>query len=420
MPATIINTQVIIVGAGPAGAGVSFFLSKACVSHIVVDKALFPRDKVCGDACSGKTALVINRANPNWLNEIHLAQNNFMPSWGIKFVAPNGKDIDIPFSAQKNTKNQAPGFTVSRLVFDNFLFDKMQESTFCKIYQEAEIIKVNRESDSTISLKFNQYNKSFILNAPLIVAADGDKSIVRKSLFNFKFNPKNYSVGLRAYYQGITHFNNENFIELHFLKELLPGYLWIFPLPNGMANVGVGILSETVKKKKINLRQKLAHAIANNPNINYRFKDAKLIGKIQGWGLPMATVNQPISSNNVLLCGDAASLIDPFSGEGIGNALYSGMLAADAILHCLEQKDFTEFFIRRHYDNVLFKRLGDELRISNALQQLCRFSFLFNFVVNKAKKSPELKNTISSMFTNLDLRDQLRKPSFYLKILFNK
>ena len=58
--------------------------------------------------------------------------------------------------------------------------------------------------------------------------------------------------------------------------------------------------------------------------------------------------------------------------------------------------------------------------MSAALQKLCRYQWLFNFVVNKAIKSPSLRHTISAMFTNMDLRDQLRKPSFYLKILFNR
>ncbi len=85
------ETSAIIIGAGPAGAATSFFLSKYQVPHIVIEKETFPRDKVCGDACSGKTALVINRANAEWLSEISADTSAFLPSWGIKFVAPNGK-----------------------------------------------------------------------------------------------------------------------------------------------------------------------------------------------------------------------------------------------------------------------------------------------------------------------------------------
>ena len=161
-------------------------------------------------------------------------------------------------------------------------------------------------------------------------------------------------------------------------------------------------------------------AIKNNPGIKDRFANAKLTDKIQGWGLPMATERQPISGDNFILTGDAASLIDPFSGEGIGNALYSGMLAADAIKLSIEKQTTTAAFFREAYDDVVWKRLGDEFKISTKLQQLCQYPWLFNFVVNKAYKSPSLKNTISCMFTDMDLRDQLRKPSFYFNILFNR
>ena len=121
-----------------------------------------------------------------------------------------------------------------------------------------------------------------------------------------------------------------------------------------------------------------------------------------------------------MLTGDAASLIDPFSGEGIGNALYSGMLAAKAAEAALEKDRYDQDFLKEAYDDVLYKRLGGEMKISATLLKLCKYPWLFNFVVNKAHKSPELSKTISCMFTDIDLRDQLRKPSFYAKILLNK
>jgi menaquinone-9 beta-reductase len=418
MPLTKLQTKVIIIGAGPAGAGASFFLSKYEIPHIIIDKATFPRDKVCGDACSGKTALVINRANEAWLSEILGKPDDFMPSWGIKFVAPNGKDLDIPFSPNRTPETKAPGFTVSRLDFDNFLFSKIP-SDYTTIYQGATVSNIER-SDNKVTVTFSQNGHDYEVTAPLIIGADGDKSIVRKKFVGENNASKAYAVGLRAYYEGITGMHSENFIELHFLPEMLPGYLWIFPLPHGRANVGVGILSEVVRDKKINLREQMLAAIKNNPNIAPRFANATLVDKIQGWGLPLAMERQSLSGDNYLLCGDAASLVDPFSGEGIGNALYSGMLAAMALKEALPANDLSATNLKEKYDDVLYKRLGDEFKISATLQRLCRYPWLFNFVVNKAYKSKSLRDTISCMFTDMDLREQLSKPSFYFKILFNK
>lgn len=415
-----LETPVIIIGAGPAGAGTSFFLSKAGIAHIVIEKALFPRDKVCGDACSGKTALVIKRANPEWLEEIQSKDKEFLPSWGIKFVAPNGRDLDIPFTSNRTKETKAPGFTVSRLKFDNYLFEKMRASAYCSVYQEAEVLSIEIKEDGKVCVRMRQQETEYEIYSPIIVGADGDKSAVRKKFINADTSPKTYAVGLRAYYEGVTEMHSDNFIELHFLPEMLPGYFWIFPLPDGKANVGVGILSEVIRKKKINLREMMLNAIKTNPAISKRFANAKLIDKIQGWGLPLATEKQALSGDHFILTGDAACLIDPFSGEGIGNALYSGMLAADAIQQSIAQRDYSAALFKQSYDDVIYKRLGDEFRISTAMQRLCKYPWLFNFVVNKAYKSPSLKNTISCMFTDMDLRDQLRKPSFYFKILFNK
>lgn len=413
-----IETKAIIIGAGPAGAGTSIYLTQAGIPHVIIDKETFPRDKVCGDACSGKTAFVLRKANPAWLQEVFQNEKDYTPSHGIIFVAPNGKALNIPYNPNRQPGEQAPGFTTPRLTFDNFLFKKLP-SPYAAIYQQSSIKSIERNAEG-VKVVFTQGEDTYEVTAPLIVGADGDKSQVRKQFMNGDASAKAYAVGLRAYYEGVEGLDHNNFIELHFLPEMLPGYFWIFPLPNGRANVGVGILSERIRAKKINLREQMLNAIKNNPNIRHRFANAKLIDKIQGWGLPMCMDRSPISGDQFLLTGDAASLIDPFSGEGIGNALYSGMLAAYAIEKAVNAKQYDKAFLKEAYDDVLYKRIGDELKISATLQRLCRYPWLFNFVVNKANKSPSLSKTISSMFADLDLRDQLRKPSFYFKILFNR
>ena len=413
-----LETPVIIVGAGPAGAATSIFLSKAKIPHIIIDKAVFPRDKVCGDALSGKTLFVMRKANPDWAKEIFNEPGKYTASHGIMFVAPNGKSIDIPFKGRQHINEPTAGFTSPRLTFDHFLFKKIDPS-FATVFEDATLQKIKVE-DPGVTVLFNRHGKNYEVHAKIIVGADGDKSQVQKSLSAIKASPKTHSVGLRAYYEGVTGMRENNFIELHFLPEMLPGYFWIFPLPNGQANVGVGIPSERVRTKKINLRELMLKTIEENVTISQRFKNAKLTGKIQGWGLPLAAEPKPISGNHFILTGDAACLIDPFSGEGIGNALYSGMLAAGAITKAIDIKRFDEAFLKQAYDDILYGKLGSELKLSGRLQTLCKLPWLFNFLVNKARKSPALSQTMSSMFADVDLRQKLKSPSFYVKIIFNR
>lgn len=414
------RTPVIIIGCGPAGAGTSLYLSKAGIHHIIIEKDTYPRDKICGDACSGKTAFVLRKADPNYLEEIFNDESRFLPSFGVTFAAPNGKTIDIPFAQDKTKLNRPPGFTSKRLDFDQFLFEKLQ-SPYATILQGASISNIEREEKGfAITFRQQKEGPEQVLHCDLLIGADGDKGISRKKLLQQDMLTKTAAVGLRAYYQGVTGMHPENFIELHFLPEVLPGYFWIFPLPEGGANIGIGMDSALVRKKKVNLREVMLKAIQENPNIKHRFANATLTDKIYGWGLPMGVAKTKVSGDHFMLTGDAASLIDPFTGEGIGNALFSGMLAAEAAVKAFAQNRFDETFLQEHYGDELFRRIGDELKLSYTMQKLLRFPWLFNLVVNKAHKSASLRDTLTSMFADLNVRALLRQPSFYWKILVNK
>jgi len=413
-----LHTPVVIIGAGPAGTSTSIFLSKAGVPHIILEKAVFPRDKVCGDGCSGKTTHVLRSANPAWLDEIYGLKETFLPCYGIQFIAPNGKGIDIPEKPDFKPGERPSGFVVPRLELDYFLFKKI-DPAYATVMQNTTIESVTETPDAMVILA-RQNGGLYEIITPLVVGADGDKSLIRKQFLTEFVTPKTSAVGLRAYYDGVTGMHPESFLELHFLPEILPGYLWIFPLPNGRSNVGITILSKDVRAKKINLRETMLHALNTNPAMKKRFENATLVDKISGCGLPMCIDRMPVSGNRFLLTGDAAALIDPFSGEGIGNALFSGKLAAEAIVKAIAQQDYSKAFLAKNYDDVLFSKIGSELKISGIMQRLCRIPWLFNFVVNKAAKSPSLQKTISCMFSDLDMRAQLKKPSFYFKILMNR
>ena len=413
------SKPIAIIGCGPAGAITSFFLSKNNIPHIVFEKEVFPRDKICGDACSGKTSFVLRKADPDFLNELFANENVFLPSHGITFSAPNGNYIDVPFPKSQLINSQPIGFVSKRLVFDNFLFEKAQ-SPFATILQQVTITEIDKITDG-YSITYKEKNGDLkICNCSLIIGADGDKGITRKKLLYGNEVSKSSAIGLRAYYKGVTGMHSENFLELHFLKEILPGYLWIFPMTNGDANIGIGMNAEIARKKKINLRKIMLHALSNNPIIKDRFKNAVLADKIYGWGLPTGESKSKISGDNFLITGDAASLVDPFTGEGIGNALYSGMLAAEVAIKALAQNNFHEAFLNKNYDTVLYRRIGDELKLSSTMQKLASYPWLMNLVINKANKSISLQKTISSMFTDMDVRALLKKPSFYFNILFNR
>jgi geranylgeranyl reductase family protein len=411
------NYEIVIIGSGPAGCAASLLLSQKKIHHLIVDKALFPRDKICGDALSGKVIQQLNRLDPAIVAEMHSKTNEFIGSWGVKFAAPNGKYIDIPFQPNRAVVNLPAGYISKRVDFDHFLVQQIQ-SPYAEHVQGAELLEAKKINEKLeLSIKKDDQVKKITCN--LAIGCDGDRSVINKQLGTIVKEPSHYAAGIRGYYEGVTEFHEENFIELHFMDEVLPGYLWIFPLPNGLANVGVGMLSASVSKKKVDLKKAMQKAIEENPTIKHRFKNAKLNGKIQGWGLPLGTKKRRLSGDHFLLTGDAGSLIDPFTGEGIGSAIISGVQAGEMAVKAFEQNRYDAAFLES-YDVAVYKKLWEELKLSHTLLKLCKFPWLFNFIVNKAAKSKTLRDTISCMFVDLELRAKFRDPMFYLKLLLNK
>lgn len=410
------STDVAIIGAGPAGSATSLFLSKAGIRHTIFDLAIFPRDKVCGDALSGKAVSILKKLDPEIAVELAKTANEFLGSWGVSFIAPNGRRIDVPFRKGATEVKDAPGFLARRIDFDNFLVRHFDPAVTKTLFG-AKVTDVKCTADG-VEIEYQQNGHPGRCLAQMVIGAEGNRSIVAKKLAGHKADPKHYCSAIRAYYENVSGMHPKNFIELYFLPEVLPGYLWVFPLPNNMANVGVGVLSAKVKKSNINLKLALEKAITENPHLKDRFKDARLTGGIQGWGLPLGSKKRNLSGDRFLLVGDAASLIDPFSGEGIGNALVSGMFAAETAGKAVKEKDFSAKLLSA-YDQAVYQRLWSEFKLSYNLQRLGGFQWLFNLVVNKAHRNPTFRDTISCMFDDMNLRARLSSPSFYFRLLFN-
>ncbi len=401
--------DVIIVGGGPSGSSCASFLAKKGRKVLLLDKAKFPRDKICGDGISGKSVKVLQELD--LLKEMQTAEH--LKMYGVTFSSPKGTVIKIQ---SRKPDGQPPGFVCRREVFDNIVFQHAKK--LCFTLEQFVVNDLVKEGDQVIGVTGLHLltKKRYTFKAKVVVGADGASSIITSKAGLEDVDENHQIVGIRAYYTGVKDLNDT--IELHFIDEMIPGYFWIFPLANGIANVGAGMITADLKKSKINLQEAMNKAITQNKLFKDRFVNAKQLTQIKSWSLPVGSKRRKLHANGVILVGDAAGLIDPFTGEGIGNALTSGKIAAECIEKALEKNDFSAAVLKE-YEDILWKEVGTELKTSYKLQKLGKHVFLLNFVIDKAKKSKVVQEAISNSLINPQERDIFRSPSFYLKALFS-
>jgi len=373
--------DVIICGGGPSGSTCALALANSGLKVAVIEKASFPRGKVCGDAIAAYVPKVLKAIHPKYEEALFaFAEKTEVDI--CRVVAPNEKYIDI--------KSAESGFIIPRMHLDNFLYQlALAESNITWL--------LNHEiTDVTIDKQLQEARvtaNGIVFKSKIVIGCDGAHSITSKKLTGTQPDLNHYSGAVRAYYKNVTGIPDKTY-ELHFLKGVLPGYFWIFPLKDNMANVGLCIPSYAVAKRKINLRRTMEDIIQNNPSIKDRFKNAELSGKIEGYGLPLGSRKITISGDHFMLAGDAASLIDPATGEGIGQSMISGRYAGWQAIKCFEANNFSSDFMKQ-YDKQLYDKIWGTSRKSYLIQRhIFNRKWLFNGLANVLDKSTFIKKLV--------------------------
>lgn len=337
--------DVLIVGGGPAGCACALAMHNKGYRVALIDKATFPRDKVCGDAIPGQSFKAIHQLNPQWSaalqqfaeqTPIHASKaffGNKIFRYQWKLFASNSKRID----------------------FDHFLYNLVRSETTTTLIQNQQVAAVSHTHNGLLcTLKDGSQ-----LETAIVIGCDGSNSIVKRSLLKKTDNKEDVYAAVRIYYSGITGVTpGEN--EFHYLKEV-EGYFWIFPLPNQWCNVGFGILKNKQKQGAPTDARKTLETIINSAPFKQRFQHAVPMSKLTGYSLPVWGKTQVLSGERCLLAGDAACLVDPLQGHGIDKAIRSGIMAANQAVKCLTAHSFDAAFMRQ-YDTAIHQSLGKELR----------------------------------------------------------
>ena len=312
---TVLQSDVLVVGAGPAGSTAATLLARAGRSVTVIDKAVFPRDKCCGD---GLTTLALRELELLGLQPI------MVPNWKSVDAAwlrsPSGREVRVPLPTDGIFAATTP-----RRELDAALVDLAIEAgatvheghAFGAIRQMSSSVEVDVAGIGTISARY-------------VVAADGMWSATRKAMGIGENGYLGEWHAFRQYAGNISGPAAERLI-VWFEPELLPGYMWSFPLPGGRVNIGFGVQRDGVRRVR-DMKQQWDDLLRRQHVVDALGDGFELEDRHTAWPIPAGIDRATLTSGRVCFVGDAAMATDTMTGEGIGQAVLTARLAAEAIL----------------------------------------------------------------------------------------
>ena len=337
------QADVIVVGAGPAGSSTAYHLANAGADVLLLEKAAFPRDKICGD---GLTPRAVRQL-------VNLGLDLDAPGWqrnnGLRIVG-SGHRLELPWPELASFPPY--GIVRTRMDLDEVLA-RHAEKSGARLQERTAVTgpvfdertgRVVGVTAKPVDDRGRRTGDEVTYPAPLVVAADGVSSRIAVSLGLERRENRPMAVAVRAYYETPRHQDPwmESWLELWDGRpgesNLLPGYGWIFGVGDGTANVGLGILNTSAAFQHVDYKDILRTWLSNTPE-EWGFRDENMVGRIGSAALPMGFNRKPHYTRGVLLVGDSGGMVNPFNGEGIDYALESGDMAAHTILQALARPD---------------------------------------------------------------------------------
>lgn len=322
--------DILVVGGGPAGASAAWTAARAGASVVLLDRAVFPRDKACGDALIPAATKVLERMG--------LAQSLSLFHRVDRMRYHGAADFrDFPFPSFLG--KQTFGYVVQRSVFDELVL-RHAEAAGVKVRDGSEAIEPLFSAGRAVGARICHGRREEDLRASAIVVADGATSPFGRMLGLGVRRGRPVGVAVRAQIECARPDDStlDFFLTLESSQgDALPGYGWVFPMGGGRINVGVG-LSSARPRSGVNVARVFEAFLGRLPATWRlpRIEQIRAEGRVRGALLPMAFAVSPPFRPGALAAGDAAGLVNAFNGEGIFEAIESGMLAATHALTAID------------------------------------------------------------------------------------
>jgi menaquinone-9 beta-reductase len=403
------QADVVVVGAGPAGAATAILLGLQGHDVLLLDRARFPRDKVCGEYLSPEGSRVLDR-----LGVLKSVEAWARPLTGMRIVAPDGTTLvgDYPTGGRwRGYRDHA--LAVPRRLLDATLVERAQ--SVARVREGFRVSDLVRTGDRVLGVEGAPVagGEPERITARLVVGADGRSSIVARRLGLIRPHPWLHRLALVTYAEGVTHdpARGEIFI-------VPPAYSIVNPIEGldvGRVNLSVVVPIAEARRHRGDLVGYFDRTVATLPHLRERLAGARRVGPVRALG-PLAYRVAAPAHAGVLLVGDAQGFLDPFTGEGIFTAFHAAELAAEVADPALRAGDLSARALAPAH---LRQRaaFADKARVAVLLQRLIARRRLAVWVAHRLARRPDALALLMGVIGDFVPPREVLSPRFLARVL---
>ena len=392
------EADVIVVGAGPAGATTAFYLAQSGLDVLLLEKSRFPREKVCGDGLTPRAVKTLVGMGIS-VSE----QDGWVRNKGLRVIGA-GKRLELPWPELASYPGY--GLVRTRLDLDETLARRAQQAG-ARLLEGVTVTGPVRDERSGritgVVAKTADGEGERTYRARVVVAADGNSSRLSVAMGLRKRDDRPLGVAVRTYYRTHRHDDDylESWLDLWDGDRLLPGYGWIFGMGDGTSNVGLGLLNTSAAFGNTDYHALLRKWLEGMP-AEWGFTEENRTQPIRGAALPMGFNRTPHYHQGLLLAGDAGGMVNPFNGEGIAYAMESGEILARTIVQALARSRRAETErVLAGYPHALSQAYGGYYALGRTFVKLIGKPTLMRIATKHSMGRPALMRFALKLLANL-------------------